>query len=128
MGSGSFQSDCQGFVFGGGGPCTALSPGLKGGGLESQFGRGPRHPRQESDGLVLLVPRLKRGMCFRGTQLGALIRESLGNLIAYHLLESSTGAYIEWLVNELMMTANEIEYKDARLVMLPTDAIKSQAR
>ena len=25
-----------------------------------------------------------------------------GNLIAYHLLESSTGAYIEWLVNELM--------------------------
>ena len=44
-------------------------------------------------------------------------------LIAYHLLESSTGAYIEWLVNELMMTANKIEYKDARLVMLSTDAI-----
>ena len=44
-------------------------------------------------------------------------------LIAYHLLESSTGAYIEWLVNELMMTANEIEYKDTRLVMLPVDAI-----
>ena len=40
------------------------------------------------------------------------------NLIAYHLLESSTGAYIEWLVNELMLTANKIEYKDARLVML----------
>ena len=40
-------------------------------------------------------------------------------LIAYHLLESSIGAYIEWLVNELMMTANEVEYKDARLVMLP---------
>ena len=39
-------------------------------------------------------------------------------LIAYHLLESSIGAYIEWLVNELMMTANKIEYKDARLVML----------
>ena len=34
-------------------------------------------------------------------------------LIAYHLLESSI-----WLVNELMMTANKIEYKDARLVML----------
>ena len=45
-----------------------------------------------------------------------------GNLIAYHLLESSTGAYIEWLVNELTMTANEIEYKDARLVMLPANA------
>ena len=39
-------------------------------------------------------------------------------LIAYQLLESSTCAYIEWLVNELMMTANKIEYKDARLVML----------
>ena len=49
-------------------------------------------------------------------------------LIAYHLLESSTGDYIEWLVNELIMTANEIEYKDARLVMLLADAIKPQAR
>ena len=49
-------------------------------------------------------------------------------LIAYHLLESSTGACIEWLVNELMMAANKIEYKDARLVMLPADAINPQAR
>ena len=39
-------------------------------------------------------------------------------LIAYHMLESSIGAYIEWFVNELMMTANKIEYKDARLAML----------
>ena len=39
-------------------------------------------------------------------------------LIAHHLLESSVGVYIEWIVNELIMTANEIEYKDARLVML----------
>ena len=39
-------------------------------------------------------------------------------LIAYHMLESSIGAYVEWLVNELMMTANEIEYKDTHLVML----------
>ena len=44
-------------------------------------------------------------------------------LIAYHLLESSIGAYIEWLVNELMVTANEIEYKDTLLVMLHVDAI-----
>ena len=44
-------------------------------------------------------------------------------LIAYHMLESSIGAYIELLVNKLMMTANEVEYKDARLVMLPADAI-----
>jgi hypothetical protein len=34
-------------------------------------------------------------------------------LFAYHLLESSLGAYIEWLVNELMMTANKKKYKDA---------------
>ena len=40
-------------------------------------------------------------------------------LIAYHLLKSCIGAYIESLVNELMMTANKIEYKDACLVMLP---------
>ena len=39
-------------------------------------------------------------------------------MIAYHLLESSTCAYIQWLVNELMLTANKIEYKDARLVLL----------
>ena len=40
-------------------------------------------------------------------------------LIAYDVLESSIGAYIEWLVYELMMTVNKIEYKDVRLVMLP---------
>ena len=40
-------------------------------------------------------------------------------LIAYHLLESSIVAYIKWLVNGLMMAANEVEYKDACLVMLP---------
>ena len=45
------------------------------------------------------------------------------NLIAYHLLESSTGAYIEWLVNEPMWLLIKIEYKDARLVMLHVNAI-----
>ena len=49
-------------------------------------------------------------------------------LIAYHMLESSIGAYIEWLVKELMLTANKIEYKDACLVMLSADAINPQAR
>ena len=44
-------------------------------------------------------------------------------LITYHLLESSIGAYIKWLVNELMMAANKIEYEVTRLVMLPADAI-----
>ena len=40
-------------------------------------------------------------------------------LIAYHLHKSTIGAYIGQLVNELMMTANKIEYKDAYFVMLP---------
>ena len=44
--------------------------------------------------------------------------EGKENLITYHLLESSTGAYIEWLVNKPMLTANKIEYKGALLVML----------
>ena len=70
VGSGSFQTDCQSFVFGGGGPCTALSPRLRGGGLESQFGRGPRHPGQEGDGLVLLVPEAQAGRVFSGYPAG----------------------------------------------------------
>jgi ferric iron reductase protein FhuF len=49
-------------------------------------------------------------------------------LIAYHLLGSSTGAYIKWLVNELKMTVNKTKYKDAHLVMLPADTINPQAR
>ena len=49
-------------------------------------------------------------------------------MIANHLLESSICAYIEWLVNELMRTTNKIEFKNARLVMLPADAINPQAR
>jgi hypothetical protein len=44
-------------------------------------------------------------------------------LISYHMLESSIGAYLEWLINELMMTANKIKYKYARLVMLSANAI-----
>jgi hypothetical protein len=49
-------------------------------------------------------------------------------LFAYHLLRSSHGAYIEWLDNELLMTANKKKYKDAHLVMLLTDAKNPQAR
>ena len=54
------------FLFGGGGPCTTLSPGLRGGGLESQFGQGPRTLGQEGDGLVLLVPGVQAGHVFLG--------------------------------------------------------------
>ena len=56
------------------------------------------------------------------------MKDGKGNLIAYHLLESSTGAYIEWLVNEPMRLLIKIEYKDTLLVMFPVDAINPQAR
>ena len=46
------------------------------GGLESKFGQGPGHPGQESDGLVLLVPRVQAGRVFSRYPAGALIRES----------------------------------------------------
>ena len=41
-----------------------------------------------------------------------------GTLIAYHLLESRTGAYIEWLENKLIMVANNNINKDSLLVLL----------
>ena len=50
------------------------------------------------------------------------------NLIAYHLFESSTCAYIEWLVNEPIRLLIKIKYKDARLVMLPANTINPQVR
>ena len=55
---------------GGGGPCTALIPRLRSGGLEAKLGRGPEHPGQESDGLVLLVPRVQAGRVFLGHPAG----------------------------------------------------------
>ena len=39
-------------------------------------------------------------------------------LIAQPLLESRTGAYLEWLVNEVIMVANKTDSKDELLVML----------
>ena len=56
----------------GGGPCTALSPGLRSGGLESKFGWRPGHPGQEGDGLVLLVPRVQVGHVFSGYPAGGI--------------------------------------------------------
>ena len=56
------------------------------------------------------------------------MEDEKGTLIAYHLLESSTGAYIEWLVNEPMWLLIKIKYKDAHLVMLPANAINPPAR
>ena len=59
----------------GGGPGTTLSLGLRSGGLESKFGREPRHPGQEGDGLVLFVPGVHVGRAFLGYPAGALIHE-----------------------------------------------------
>ena len=50
----------------GGGLSTTLSLGLMCGGLDSKFGRGPRTPGQEGDGLVLLVPGVQAGHVFSG--------------------------------------------------------------
>ena len=46
--------------------------GTQGRGLESQFGRGPGHPGQESDGLVLLVPGVQAGRVFSGYPAGGI--------------------------------------------------------
>ena len=56
----------------GGSPCTALSLGLRSGGLESKFGQGPGHPGQEGDGLVLLVPRVQARHVFSGYLAGGI--------------------------------------------------------
>ena len=140
-------TDCRGD---GGGLSTTLSPGLMCWGLESKFGWGPGPLDRRVMGWSCLCLGYKRA-CVLGYPCWAhwftncrVIRYDLFTiwhrsknwkmkdgkmvLIAYHLLENSTGSYIEWLVNELMMTTNEIKYKDARLVMLPADAINPQAR
>ena len=41
-------------------------------GLESMFGRGHGHPEQESDGLVLLVPRVQAGRVSSGHPAGGI--------------------------------------------------------
>ena len=41
-------------------------------GLESKFGRGPGHPGQEGDGLVLLVPGIQAGRMFSGYPAGGI--------------------------------------------------------
>ena len=68
-------------VFGLEGPCTALSPGLRGEGLETQFRWGPRTPRQEGDGLVLLVPWVQAGRVFSGYLAGGIDSRITGVLV-----------------------------------------------
>ena len=94
------------------------------GGLESKFGRGPRHSGQESDELVLLVPEVQAGRVFSGhlarhidsritgksgtacLRFSTVVRTKSGKgeettLIAQPLLESRAGAYIDWLDENL---------------------------
>ena len=110
---------------GGGGPCATLSPGLRGGGLESKFEWGHRHPGQESGGLVLLVPGVQAGRVFSGhpaehidsqiveksgtacLRFSTIVKTKSGKgeeieLIAQLLLESRTCAYIDWLDDNLI--------------------------
>ena len=71
MGSSSFPDRLIGGGDGGG-PCTALSSGLRSGGLKSKFGRGPRHPGYEGHGLVLLVLGVQAGRVFSGYPAGGI--------------------------------------------------------
>ena len=48
----------------GGGPCTALSPGLRSGGLESKFGWGPGPRDRRVMGWSYLYLGYKWGVCF----------------------------------------------------------------
>ena len=56
-------------------------PGLRSGGLESKFGRGPRPWDRRVMGWYCLCLGYKRGVYFWGTQLGALIHESPCDLV-----------------------------------------------
>jgi hypothetical protein len=49
-------------------------------------------------------------------------------LIAQPLLESRISAYIEWLANKVIMTANKLYFKDKLLVMLSAKQNKPQAK
>jgi hypothetical protein len=55
---------------------TTLRPGLKCGGLESKFGRGPRTRDRSGTGWSRLCRGASETCIFRGTQLDTLIRES----------------------------------------------------
>ena len=83
------------------------------------------------NGLVLFVPRVQMGRVFWSTQLGYIgsritisvrrydlamvlhrsknwkIKDGKMVLMAQPLLESRTGAYLEWLANEVIMAANQ---------------------
>ena len=78
VGSSSFSDRLIGGRDGGGLSIT-LSPGLKCGGLESKFGRGPRPLDRRAMGWSYLCLRYKRGVCFRVPSQDTLVHESPGN-------------------------------------------------
>ena len=65
----------------GGGLSTALSLGLRCGGLESKFGRGPRPLDRRVVGWSCLCLGYKRGVCFGVPSWATLIHESPCNTI-----------------------------------------------
>ena len=60
----------------GGGLSTTLSPGLRSGGLESKFGRGPGPLDRSVVGWSCLCLGNKRGMCFGVPSWDTLVHES----------------------------------------------------
>ena len=55
---------------------TALSSGLRSGGLESKFGRGPGPRDRSGKGWSCLCLGYKQGVCFRVPSWDTLVRES----------------------------------------------------
>ena len=60
----------------GGGLSTTLSPGLRSGGLESKFGRGPRPLDRRVVGWSCLCLGYKRGVCLKIPSWDTLVHES----------------------------------------------------
>jgi hypothetical protein len=69
MGFGSFRTDWLETGIGGS-LSTTLRPGLKCGGLESKFGRGPKTRDKSGTGWSRLCLGCKRGVCFSGYPAG----------------------------------------------------------
>ena len=65
----------------GGGLSTALSPGLRSGGSESKFGRGPRPHDRRVVGWSCLCLGYKRGVCFGVPSWATLIHKSPCNTV-----------------------------------------------
>jgi hypothetical protein len=130
MGSDSFRTDWLEAEIGGG-LSTTLRPGLKCEGLESKFGRGPGTRDKSEMGWARSCLGYERGVCFSRYPAGHIdsriavstwrygltalwhrsknwkMKDRKMVLMTQPLLESRTCAYLERLVNELLMIANK---------------------